>query len=71
MNGTFLWDYPRKTVHLHFPNTKRDRMSVCIRDDILGNIFTVRDITHVLGFPMVIGRKLQVSVIAAILFNVL
>ncbi|XP_045194471.2 uncharacterized protein LOC123550099 [Mercenaria mercenaria] len=56
-NGTFRWDYPQKTVHLKFLNHYRRQMSVCIRDGMLGDIFTVRDITHTLGMPMVIGEK--------------
>ncbi|XP_052807451.1 uncharacterized protein LOC128236561 [Mya arenaria] len=57
-NGTFRWDYPRKTVLLHFPPAMNGHFrSVCVRNQILGNVFTVRDATHTLGMPMLIGEK--------------
>lgn len=57
INGTFRWDYPRKTVELHFTNLYHNQMSVCVRNGMLGNIFTVRDVTHTFGMPMIIGGK--------------
>ncbi|KAL4235328.1 hypothetical protein ACF0H5_006963 [Mactra antiquata] len=57
VNGTFIWDNPRKTVNLHFPNPNHREKSVCIHNAMLGNIFTVRDVTHTFGFPMIIGDK--------------
>ncbi|XP_060599871.1 uncharacterized protein LOC132753419 [Ruditapes philippinarum] len=56
-NGTFRWAYPQKTVHLRFLNQYKRQISVCIRNDMLGEIFTIRDITHSIGMPMIIGDK--------------
>ena len=58
-NGTFWWNYPQGSVILHFPNTNSLSMSICLRDAIGGDIFSVHDITNGQFIPMEIisGRR--------------
>ncbi|KAH3771737.1 hypothetical protein DPMN_173063 [Dreissena polymorpha] len=57
VQGEFRWAYPQNTVLLHFPNQEDVLRTVCVRNDILGDVFTVRDVTHMMGMPMVIGGE--------------
>ena len=55
LEGVFSWSYPERSVHLEFPNPGNRNMTVCVMNNLLGEIFTIRDITHGIGMPMVIG----------------
>ena len=46
MNGTIRWDYPMGHGRVHFNNQHHTSMSVCIKDDLGGDIFTITDITN-------------------------
>lgn len=51
-NGTFDWNYPQGTINLIFHNQNRLSMSVCLRDYLGGDVFTIHDITGGQFTPM-------------------
>ena len=56
-NGTFRWDYPQGTINLKFPKTNGLSVSVCLRDFLGGDIFTIHDITDEQFIPIEITDR--------------
>ena len=56
-NGTFWWNYPQGTINLHFSNSNGLSMSVCLRDYLGGDIFTIHDVTNGQFIPLEINDR--------------